>query len=488
MKIFMERKSYREVRTISWTKRNKEKKNMAYTEQEKERALALYDELGSIGKVINQLGYPTRQNMYTWIKNRNISFKQRAAVDYCDLPTHRRHPTLEMKLNILHRCFEIGEDIKSVSEDTGYSRTSIYSWRRKYLNGGAGALMSQKKHLPRGELTAETASTADSNQDNLMAKVKELEFENDILKETIKILKKDQGIDLLMLKNKEKTMIVDALRSKYSLSKLLEKMHISKSSYCYQHKHLYSTNKYEPIKEKITELFNENSERYGYRRIQALLRKDNIQISEKIVRKIMKENNLIVKTKKTKKYNSYQGEISKAVDNFLNRNFHAERPNEKMLTDITEFSIPAGKVYLSPIIDCFDGMVTTWNVSTKPDADLVNQMLDTYYFSLANEEKPLIHSDRGAHYRWPGWIERMNKYGFKRSMSKKGCSPDNSACEGFFGRMKNEMFYGRKWENINIEDFITIINEYILWYNTKRIKKSLNYMSPSEYRQNLNLA
>ena len=255
------KKFEREVRTISWTKRNKEKKNMAYTEQEKERALALYDELGSIGKVINQLGYPTRQNMYTWIKNRNISFKQRAAVDYCDSPTHRRHPTLEMKLNILHRCFEIGEDIKSVSEDTGYSRTSIYSWRRKYLNGGAGALMSQKKHLPRGELTAETASTVDANQDNLMAKVKELEFENDILKETIKILKKDQGIDLLMLKNKEKTMIVDALRSKYSLSKLLEKMHISKSSYCYQHKHLYSTNKYEPIKEKIIELFNENSER-----------------------------------------------------------------------------------------------------------------------------------------------------------------------------------------------------------------------------------
>ena len=82
----------------------------------RKRTSALYDELGSIGKVINQLGYPTRQNMYTWIKNRNISFKQRAAVDYCDSPTHRRHPTLEMKLNILHRCFEIGEDIKSVSE------------------------------------------------------------------------------------------------------------------------------------------------------------------------------------------------------------------------------------------------------------------------------------------------------------------------------------------------------------------------------------
>ncbi|MDD6639791.1 MAG: transposase, partial [Erysipelotrichaceae bacterium] len=134
---------------------------MSYTEQEKERALTLYDELGSIAMVIQKLGYPSRQNMYTWIKNRNIAIKQKATVNYSDSPTHRRHPSLEVKLNILHRCFEVGEDIKSVSEDTGYSRASIYSWRRKYLSGGAGALMSKKKHLPRGELTVDTFPTAD---------------------------------------------------------------------------------------------------------------------------------------------------------------------------------------------------------------------------------------------------------------------------------------------------------------------------------------
>ena len=110
-----------------------------------------------------------------------------------------------------------------------------------------------------------------------------------------------------------------------------------------------------------------------------------------------------------------------------------------MLTDITEFSIPAGKVYLSPIIDCFDGMVTAWKISTNPNAELVNSMLDEYHKTLKNGEKPIIHSDRGSHYRWPEWINRMNRYGFQRSMSRKGCSPDNSACEGFFGRMKNEM-------------------------------------------------
>lgn len=111
-------------------------------------------------------------------------------VDYSDSSTHRRHPSLEVKLNILHRCFEVGEDIKSVSEDTGYSRASIYSWRRKYLSGGAGALMSKKKHLPRDKLTVNAFPTIDTDQEQLMAEVKELELENDILKETIKILKK----------------------------------------------------------------------------------------------------------------------------------------------------------------------------------------------------------------------------------------------------------------------------------------------------------
>lgn len=234
-------------------------------------------------------------------------------------------------------------------------------------------------------------------------------------------------------------MIIDALRDKYSLSLLLKRMDISKSNYCYQHKIIYSKGKYEVTTNEIMHLFHKNDSRYGYRRIYALLKKQNIIISEKIVRRIMKENHLVVKIKKTKKYSSYIGEISKVAENLINRNFHSDKPNQKMPTDITEFSIPAGKVYLSPIIDCFDGMVTAWKISTNPNAELVNSMLDEYHKTLKNGEKPIIHSDRGAHYRWPEWINRMNRYGFQRSMSRKGCSPDNSACEGFFGRMKNEM-------------------------------------------------
>lgn len=136
------------------------------------------------------------------------------------------------------------------------------------------------------------------------------------------------------------------------------------------------------------------------------------------------------------------------------------------MTDITEFAIPAGKVYLSPrIVDCFDGLFVTWNISTSSDALLVNSMLDDAAKLLSVGEKPIIHSDRGVHYRWPGWIDRMEKNGFIRSMSKKGCSPDNSACEGVFGRIKNEMFYNADWSGVNISEFIGILSNYLHWYN-----------------------
>lgn len=244
--------------------------------------------------------------MYTWIKNRNIE-KKRKECDFTDSPGYRRHPPLETKFEILQHFFEGGEDIKSISEEYGYSRESIYSWRKKYLSGGAAAMMNQKKDLPRGTLKFNEAPCNDADNIELAAKIRDLELENDILRQTIEVLKKDQGIDLLRLKNREKAMINDALRNKYSLSLLLKKLEISKSSYCYQKRIQQLPNKHEKIKDKIIELFKENKERYGYRRINALLKRENIVVSEKIVRQIMKDNNLVVKVRKLRKYNSYLG-------------------------------------------------------------------------------------------------------------------------------------------------------------------------------------
>ncbi len=172
----------------------------------------------------------------------------------------------------------------------------------------------------------------------------------------------------------------------------------------------------------------------------------------------------------------------------IERNFHADTPNAKWLTDITEFRIPTGKVYLSLIVDCFDGLLPSWTIGTSPNAELVNSMLDGATATLKPCEHPIIHSDRGAHYRWPGWINRMEEAGLRRSMSQKGCPPDNAACEGVFGRIKNEMFYNRSWTGVGIDDFMNILNNYLNWYNEKRIKMSLGAMSPLEYRKSLGLA
>lgn len=158
----------------------------------------------------------------------------------------------------------------------------------------------------------------------------------------------------------------------------------------------------------------------------------------------------------------------------------------KWLTDITEFGIPVGKVYFSPIIDCFDGLVVAWSIRKLPSADFANSMLDNA-ISLLKGEHPIVHTNRGGHFHWTVWINRMRAAGLARSLFKKGCFPDNSACEGFFGRLKNEMFYGRSWKGVSIEAFMKAADEYIHWYNEVRIKESLGWMSPLQYRRSIRL-
>lgn len=456
-----------------------------YSQDKINIALKLYHQCGSVSETIRVLGYPTRQALYTWIRNEHSIKPLRKALNNINTADHPRNPPIEVKIDAIHRCFELGEGIKSVSEEIGYSRASIYNWRKRYLTGGATALMNGKNIKP--DILAEGAPDYPPEMQHMQDQIKEMQLEIDILKETMDVLKKDPGIDQTALKNSEKAVIVDALKDKYLLPTLLIKLNLSKSSYYYQVSACKRQDKYLDIRNRISKMFHENKGRYGYRRIYGLLKRDGITISEKVIRRIMAEENLLVKIKRSKKYNSYRGEISASVPNLIQRDFQADKPNEKWLTDITELAIPAGKVYLSPVVDCFDGMLPCWKISTIPDSVLVNSMLDQAISQLHEDEHPIVHTDRGCHYRWPGWIERLEKAGIKRSMSRKGCSPDNSACEGLFGRLKNEMFYTQDWTGVSIPAFIKILNNYLVWYNETRIKTSLGNMSPREYRQSLGL-
>ena len=446
-----------------------------YSKEQVIAALLLYKKLKSIPKTIKLLGYPSQGSLCTWIN------------DYPDViaPSQRKpiiHASIELKLQAVHRCINNGETVKSVSEDIGYTKTAVSIWIRKYKQEGAVSLMNRKDtDLPINP--SDIQSTDDIEA--LKAQMYEMQMEIDILKETINVLKKDPGVNQEALSNREKAVIVDALKNKYSLPKLHKHLHLSRSSYYYQSKVLKSEDKYINLRLRIIDLFHSNYNAFGYRKIHMLLKREGITTSEKVIRRIMKQEGLIVKVRKRRKYNSYKGEISPAVDNLIKRDFHADKPNEKWLTDITEFAIKAGRVYLSPIIDCLDGMPVAWTIGTSPNAKLVNTMLEEAISTLKDNEHPIVHSDRGCHYRWPEWIKIMDEAGLIRSMSKKGCSPDNSACEGFFGHLKNEMFYGYNWDDCSLEEFIQRVDAYINWYRTSRIKTTLGGLSPLEYRREI---
>lgn len=314
-----------------------------------------------------------------------------------------------------------------MAEDEGISRAALYQWKNMYLGKDFPLHMSSIDQEKQKELLLQEI-------EELQKQIHQLQIEKALLEGASKLLKKDKGINLLQLTNQEKTILIDALRNQFQLKELLQQLHLAKSSYFYQKRRLEQPDKYFKERQLIISIFNNNFCVYGYRRIHQTLKNLGKTLSEKIVRRIMVEENLIVQFSKYKKYSSYAGEITPAHPNLLNRNFKVTKPNEKWLTDITEFKIPAGKVYLSPLIDCYDGAVISWSIGTKLDAELVNSMLDNGINILQKNETPIIHTDRGAHYRWPDWIKRINKAKLIQSMSRKGYSPDNAACEGFFGR------------------------------------------------------
>lgn len=458
-----------------------------YTYEQRKAAIDYYLSHGkSVKGTILALGYPGKSTLCEWL-NEDVPDKKRKW--FCKRTSSVVRCSQEQKNQAIVDYCSGDKTPKQISEEYGISPYTIYGWKKKML-GKKETMKKQKESKPATsnipDLQEEVARL--SKQAELLQKeVYHLQLEKEVLKKAAEIIKKDQGINLRTLTNREKAIVINALREEYPLKKLLETLNMAKSSYCYQVTAM-RTDKYIELRSQVRHIFSESFNRYGYRRIYSVLKSDGIVVSEKVVRRIMKDEQLIVPNIKQKKYNSYKGEISPEVGNLLNRDFHADKPNAKWLTDITEFHIPAGKIYLSPIIDCFDGLPVCWTIGTAPNAELVNTMLDEAIATLGDGERPIIHSDRGCHYRWPGWIEKMDNAGLTRSMSKKGCSPDNSACEGFFGRLKNEMFYGHSWIGVSIEQFINILDNYIQWYTEKRIKISLGGLSPLNYRRSLGLA
>ncbi len=451
-----------------------------YSQAQKEAAVEHYlAHDRCVAATMRALGYPGRGTLTAWVREA-LPEKRKAVVGSVGRP---RYPESMKQAGVIELCTR-RETAQAVAETLGVCRPTLYNWRSQLLGREAPASMKHSNNSPPAPERAELERQLES----LQRDIRQLQLERDLLKKANELLKKGLGVDLHLLTNREKTLLVDALKERYALPELLAQLDLARSSYFYHRARVKAADKYLAVRKTLTDIFELNHRCYGYRRLQASLTRQCVNISEKVVQRLMKQESLVVAKPKRRRYGSYLGEISPAPENLINRDFHAAAPNEKWLTDITEFQIPAGKVYLSPIIDCFDGLVVSWTIGTHPDADLVNTMLDAAIETVVGgNERPVVHSDRGAHYRWPGWLSRIGDAKLIRSMSRKGCSPDNAACEGFFGRLKTELFYPRDWKNTTIEQFIQVVDSYIRWYNEKRIKISLGSLSPVEYRESLGL-
>lgn len=400
----------------------------------------------------------------------------------------RRSYTPECKTNAARRALE-DEPLARVARDAGCTPTSVYQWMRRYRSEGILGLMDRRN----APMPAEPMPAAGDDVEELRRQVEVLRLENAVMRETIDVLKADDPrLDPSMLTNRERTRVVDAIRGEFGLAACLKAVGLKRSTYYYERGAIAAGDRYAVLRARVAGLFEQGGRAWGYRTIHRMLRLDEsdpIVVSEKVVRRIMREGAMRpVYLKRPKRWSSYAGEIGEAPANLVERDFHADAPNMLWVTDVTQFTMDGYKCWLSPVVDCFDGMVVSWTLSRSPNADMANRMLLDAVATLRDGEHPIIHSDRGCHYRWDEWIRICEEHGLIRSMSAKGCSPDNAAAEGFFGRLKNELFYGRDWRGVGYEEFRERLAAYLTHYNETRIKKSLDWMSPVQYRRSLGLA
>lgn len=237
--------------------------------------------------------------------------------------------------------------------------------------------------------------------------------------------------------------------------------------------------KYRVEKEEITAIYHENQGRYGYRRITMEMRNRGYVINHKTVSRLMKDLGLKCQVR-IKRYRSYKGEIGKVAPNLIDRNFHADAPNRKWTTDITEFSLFGKKLYLSPILDMFNGEIVSYNISERPHLGQVMDMLDKAFEKIPDNTDLIFHSDQGWQYQHKRYQHRLNEKGIRQSMSRKGNCLDNAVMENFFGLLKSELLYLREFESF--EEFKEELEKYIYYYNHQRIKGKLKGLSPVQYR------
>ena len=254
---------------------------------------------------------------------------------------------------------------------------------------------------------------------------------------------------------------------------------MARSTFYYQLKAAQAADKHASLKAQIGAIFARHKGRYGYRRITAAIRHAGDKVNHKTVQGLMGKLGL-KSLVRPKKYRSYKGQVGHAAANLLQRKFEAASANQKWVTDVTEFNVGGEKLYLSPVMDLYNGEIVAFETAKRPAFALVGVMLKNALAKLGADERPILHSDQGWHYRMPAYQRALREKQVVQSMSRKGNCLDNAAMESFFAVLKSEYFYLNKFSSV--DELQTGLKQYIHYYNHDRIKMKLKGLSPVQYR------
>ncbi|WP_418722018.1 IS3 family transposase [Enorma sp.] len=380
-------------------------------------------------------------------------------------------------------ALEEGMTLAGAAEVAGVPLRTVANWAagrlpRSYAGRRPGPGMMGGEAIDREAERMSAKGLYDPPATGPLAGLEPAQIENILLRAVLADLKAG-GWDPASISNRSKCELGERLRlaTGLPLRSITGFLRISRSSYEY-HRARLGRDRDAALRPLVAAEFEASGGRYGYRRVHAALRRRGVVASEKRVRRVMREEGLEAARPRRRRWSSYAGEEGRApAPNLLlvdaDRDLHdfsAARPGEVLVTDITEFRLPggAGKVYLSPCVDLFDGDVVAFSAGTSPSKALVAEMLEGAVAATGGGFT--LHSDRGWHYRTPDWVRDCAGAGVTRSMSRKGHSPDNAACEGFFGGLKVEFFHGRDWSGVSAEGFVEALSEYIAWYREGRLK------------------
>ena len=408
--------------------------------EEKLAAIALVEQGMSARSVSDKL-HLGHHVLFEWL----AAYKERGIQGLIPKGKRPRRLSYEEKCKIIREYQETELTLYQLSAKYDVSSSLIGNWVRKVEKKGFEALIPKKA----GESPAKKSES--------LSRGKRSPKQSDWA-QAIEELRRDEHSDL---------------------SLLLELKKMARSTFYYHLKHGKKKDKYKEIKDMIYTIFHKHKGRYGYRRITLELRNEGCLINHKTVKKLMDELGLKSEVRKVK-YRSYKGEVGKTAPNVIDRDFAADKPYQKLATDVTQVTIEGRKAYLSPILDMCDGEVLSYVITDTPNLEMVITMLNQMYESVDLPEGVVLHSDQGWHYQHAAYQNSLKKHGIIQSMSRKGNCLDNAMMENFFGIMKSELLYPGKYTSMEV--FIKDLREYIEYYNNERIKLRLKGMSPVQYR------